>query len=127
LQLDEVSVELIELRRQHISVRDKVVLFAAELLLGLDEIEAESVFACDLVTHREVIYPLELVESLVQEGLAWTWWPEDIPLVRVRIAEVISFQKTADKFGVTIQQLVQHFEVVDMVGSVLLLLWRHIV
>jgi hypothetical protein len=70
LQLDEVSVELIELRRQHISVRDKVVLFAAELLLGLDEIEAESVFACDLVTHREVIYPLELVESLVQEGLA---------------------------------------------------------
>jgi hypothetical protein len=47
--------------------------------------------------------------------------------VRVRIAEVISFQKTADKFGVTIQQLVQHFEVVDMVGSVLLLLWRHIV
>ena len=70
LQLDEVSVELIKLRRQHVGVRDEVVLFAAEFFLGLDEIEAESVFARDLVTHREVIYPLELVESLVQERLA---------------------------------------------------------
>ena len=127
LELDEVRVELIELARQHISVRDEVVLFAAELFLRLHKVEAEAVLPRDLVAHGEVVYSLELVEALIEERLARAGGPEHVPLVRVSVSEVVRLEQTAHQLGVAIKQFVKHLEVVDVVGPVLLLLGRHIV
>lgn len=61
--------KFIHLFWQNVSVRNEIVLFCAKFLLGSDVVEAETILASDLETHREMVYPLELVQLLVVEVL----------------------------------------------------------
>jgi hypothetical protein len=60
-QLLIVSIELPKLIRQDISVRHKVEVVLAVLLLQTDHVAAESVFAGDLVALRKVVDLLVLI------------------------------------------------------------------
>ena len=78
-----------ELIWQNVSVWYEVKLRLAVLLLHLDYVVAESVFAGDLITLWEVIYPLELIQTFVKVAFAGAACPENIPLVRVSKVEAI--------------------------------------
>ena len=54
-------MEVLEFIWQDVSVRNEVKLGAAEALLHLDIVVAQSVFPCDLMTLWEVIDFLELI------------------------------------------------------------------
>ena len=74
-------MEVLEFIWQDVSVRDEVKLVATEALLHLDIVEAQSVLPCNLMTLREVIDLLELIESFIQVALARTGRPEDVPFM----------------------------------------------
>lgn len=65
LQLLVVVVEVTKLIGQDVSVRRKVKTALAESFLHSDDVEAESILASDLVTLREVVNLLVLIETLV--------------------------------------------------------------
>lgn len=91
-QLLVVSVEVVELLRQDVSVGDEIVLTTPKTLLHLHVIVAKPILASDLITHGEVIDLLELIETLVEVTLAGAGRPQDIPLVRVSVAETVCFE-----------------------------------
>ena len=72
LELLIVVVEVSKLIRQDVSVRAEVKGTFAEALLEAHDIEAKTVLARDLVTLREVIDLLVLVQALVLVALART-------------------------------------------------------
>lgn len=69
-QLLEMSVELVELLGQYVSIRYKVVLFASKLLLRLHKVCAKPVFPRYFITHRKMIDALKLIQSFVEERFA---------------------------------------------------------
>lgn len=95
--------------------------------MSFDKVEAQSVFACDLVTHWEVVDSLILVETLIQEGLARAARPQDVPLVGVSIGKVVCLQETAHELCVSVQNFVKHFEVIHVVTALACLVWRLVV
>ena len=80
---------------QDVGVWNEVELVAPESLLHLHVVVAESILPCDLIRLREVIDPLELIESLVKIRFATASGPEDVPLVRVGIVEGVGLQDGA--------------------------------
>ena len=54
-----------ELVRQDVGVGDEVKLGSAESFLHLDIVVAKAILACDLIAHREVVDPLELIEAFI--------------------------------------------------------------
>lgn len=70
LQLHVVSMEFVVLVWQNIGVRDEIIILDSILLLGFYKIEAEAVFAGDLIAHWEVINPLKFVQALIEERFA---------------------------------------------------------
>lgn len=65
-----VGVKVMELVRQDVGVGDEIELLPAEPLLHLHVVEAQSVFAGDLVALREVVDPLELIQAFIKVALA---------------------------------------------------------
>lgn len=63
-------MEIVEFIREDIGVGGKVKLLSTKLVLHFDEVVAKPVLAGDFVTHREVVYALELVETFVEEAFA---------------------------------------------------------
>ena len=61
LELLVMSVEVMELVRQDVSVRNKVKLTPAETFLHLDVVEAKSIFTSNFIALWEVVDSLELV------------------------------------------------------------------
>lgn len=61
---------------QNVGIRHEIECFSPELFLSLDIVETESVLASNLIRRREVVEPLELVQTLVEVGLATTASPE---------------------------------------------------
>lgn len=72
LQFLIVVVEVSELIRQDVSVGNEIEGILAIPFLHAHNIEAESVFACDFVTHRELVDFLVFVEPLILVGLTGT-------------------------------------------------------
>ena len=64
-QLLEVRMEVVKLIWQDVGLGDEIELLAAEALLHLHVVVAETVLSRDLMTLREVIDPLELVQAFV--------------------------------------------------------------
>ena len=64
-QFLEVRMEVVKLIWEDVGFGDEIELLAAEALLHLHVVVAEAVLARDLMTLREVIDPLELVEAFV--------------------------------------------------------------
>lgn len=122
-----MRMKLVEFLRQHICVRYEVILSAAIFFLRFDKVKTKAVFAGNLVGHGEMVDSLVLIETLVQEGFAGGAAPEDIPLVRICVAEIVGLQQGSHQLGVPVEQLVQAFEVVQVVASAGLLLRRHVV
>jgi len=63
-------MKFVVLIRQDVGVGNEIVVLCPEFLLGLNKIEAEPVLARDFIAHRKMIYPLELIETLIEERLA---------------------------------------------------------
>jgi hypothetical protein len=74
-----------------------------------------------------MVNPLKFVEALVKERFAGGAGPEDVPLVRIGIPKTIGFEDASDEFGVTVEQLIHHLKVVDVVTALLLLGGRYII
>ena len=69
---------------------------------------------------REMIYPLVLIQALVEISLATAARPKDVPLVRLSVCKTVGFAETAHKLCVTLQDLVKQFTVVDVVTALAL-------
>ena len=65
-----VLVELTEFIRKNVSVGHEVEMLLAISFLHPDNVEAKSIFPCDLVALGEVVYLLVLVQSFIQVALA---------------------------------------------------------
>ncbi len=70
LQLLVVIVEVAELVGQDVGVRTEIKGTLSKALLEANDVEAKSVFACDFIALREVVYLLVLIQSLILVGLA---------------------------------------------------------
>lgn len=116
-ELQVVLMEVVELIGQDVGLGDEIELQAPEALLHLHVVVAQAVLARDLVALREVIDALELVQAFVEVALARARRPEEVPLVRVCVTEPIMLQNRSHKFGVTLQQFVQHLAVIDVVAA----------
>ena len=84
--------------------------------MHLNIVETESVFSGDLVALREVIDALKFVQTFIEITFAGASRPEDIPLMRVRIIEIVRLQNRADQLGVALEQFVEHFAVIDVIA-----------
>jgi hypothetical protein len=70
LQFLIMSVEVAELIRQDIGIRDEIKVALAKFLLHADHIVTEPVLTSDFIALREVIYFLVLVKALIKVALA---------------------------------------------------------
>ena len=61
-----MGVEVMELIRQDVRIRNKVELFSTEALLHLHIVIAKTVFSRDFIALREVIDSLEFVETFIE-------------------------------------------------------------
>ena len=61
-----MGVEVMELIRQDVRIRNKVELFSTEALLHLHIVIAETVLSCNFIALREVIDPLEFIEAFIE-------------------------------------------------------------
>jgi hypothetical protein len=102
---------------ENVGVRNEVVIVAAELLLSLHVIKAQSVLSCDFIRLREVVESLELVQTFVNISFATAASPEQVPLVRLSVREPISLAKRPNKLGVSLQDFVEHFVVIDVISA----------
>ena len=89
-------MEVVEFIWKNISLGDEVKLLSTKTLLHLDIVVAESILPRNLVTLWKVIDSLELVQALIQIALARAGRPEEVPLVRVSMAEGIVFQNRSN-------------------------------
>lgn len=78
-------VKITKLIRQDISVRYEVKSPLTKPFLHSHDIEAESILASDLMTLREVVNLLVLIEPFVLIRLAAARAPKQIPLMGFRI------------------------------------------
>ena len=85
--------------------------------MHLHIVETESVFSGNLVALWEVVDALELIEAFIEVAFAGAGRPEDIPLVRVRVVEIVRLQNRTDQLCVTLEKLVEHFAVIDVVAA----------
>ena len=83
LKLLVMVVKVTEFVRQDVGIGTEVQSRLAEALLQPNYIETESVLAGNLITLREMVKFLELIEAFVLVALAGTGTPQDVPLVRV--------------------------------------------
>jgi hypothetical protein len=88
----EVLLEVSELLWQDVCVSHYVKRISSKLFLHFNQVVAQSVFPCDLVTGWEVIHFLILVQTLIDVGLATWRTPEEIPFMRICVWETISFK-----------------------------------
>jgi hypothetical protein len=95
-----MHIEIRKLFRQAVSVRDFFELFVPILFLHFDEVLAKLVLASHLVTAREVVDLLKLIQAFVHIRLATGVHPEDVPVVAIRVVEPTRFQNGPAKFGV---------------------------
>ena len=82
LELLVVFIEFAKLIWEDVSVWHEVEVLFAISFLHPDNVEAKSVFPRDLMTLREVVDLLILVQSFVEVALATGGAPENIPLMR---------------------------------------------
>ena len=68
-KLLKVRVKVLKLVGQDVSVSNEVKIISPEALLHLYVVVTEAIFTGYFMTLREVIYTLELVESLIEERL----------------------------------------------------------
>ena len=106
-----------ELIRQNVCIRNKVELFSAEALLHLHIVIAETVLSRDFIALREVIDPLEFVETFIEVTFTGACWPQDVPFVRLCIGKCIGFEQRANKLCLSLQNFVEHLLVVYVVSS----------
>ena len=91
-QFLEMSMEVVEFIWKNVSLGDEVKLLSTKTLLHLDIVIAKTILPRNLVTLWEVIDSLELVQALIKIALARAGRPEEVPLVRVSVAEGIVFK-----------------------------------
>ena len=91
-QLLIMSMEVMKLIRQDVSVRNEIKLRPAKSLLHLYIVETKSVFSGDFVALREVVDALKFVQTLIEITFAGTSRPQDIPLMRIRVIKVVCLQ-----------------------------------
>ena len=64
-----------------------------------------------------MVYPLELIQTLIEVSFATAARPEQIPLMGLSVSESICLTETPDQLGVSLQYFVEKLAVVDMVAS----------
>lgn len=84
-----MRIEVSKLLWKDIGIWDKVEIVLAMPLLHLHYVLAQVVLSSDLIAGGEVVDLLVLIQSLIEIGFAAAIAPKDIPLVRLRVIEVI--------------------------------------
>ena len=112
-----MGVEVVKLIWQDIRFGDEIELLAAEALLHLHVVIAQSVFPRDFIALRKMINPLVLVQAFVQVALARAGRPEQVPLMRLSVLKIVVFEERTHKFSLAFQYLVQHFLIVNVMAS----------
>jgi hypothetical protein len=92
LQFLIMRIKIPELIGQYVCIGYKIKWRLPEFLLHPHHIVAETVLPGDLIGLREVVDLLELVQALVEVALARGGAPEDVPLVRLRVAEAVALE-----------------------------------
>ena len=73
----------------------------------LIDIDAEPIFPCDFVTLRKMVDLLILVEPIIQIGFAGAAAPNNVPLMRVGVREMIGLEDGPHQFSVSPEDLVE--------------------
>lgn len=121
-----MGVEVVEFARQNVRLWDEIKCLSPEALLHLDIVVTQTVLAGDLVTHWEVVDPLELIKTFVEIALAGTGGPEEVPLVRLSVAKAVRLEQRSYQLGLSFQYFVEHLLVVDVVSSPICLTHVHV-
>ena len=109
-----VSVEVMKLVWQDVGVGDEVKLLSAIPFLHLDVVVTKTVFARDLVTLWEVVHSLVLIQPLVEVAFAGASCPQQVPFVRLRCSELVCLEDRPNKFGLALEDFVEHLLVVNV-------------
>jgi hypothetical protein len=115
LQFLIMRIKIAELIRQYVCIRYKIKWRLSEFLLHPHHIVAETVLPGDLIGLREVVDLLELVQALVEVALARGGAPEDVPLVRLRVAEAVALEDWAKQLVVEAQHLIKELWILYVV------------
>lgn len=116
LQLLVMLVEFSKFIRKNVSVRNEIEMLLPEPFLHSDDIETESVFTRDLMTLREMINLLVLVEALVEIAFATRGAPKNVPFVRLGRGKSCRLEHRPDQFVIESQHLEEKLTVFNMVA-----------
>jgi len=112
-----MCVEISILIWKDISIRNKIEVFPAVLILKFDIVVAKPVFSCYFITGREMVYFLIFIQAFIQIALTGRRGPEDVPLVALRVFEPVHLQERPHQFGVATQDFVKQIGVFYVVGT----------
>jgi hypothetical protein len=87
-----MSVEVTEFIWKNVGVWYEIEVAFPELFLHADHIIAKSVLSSDLITLREMIDFLVLIQAFIQVALAAGRAPQDVPLMRLSVREPVAFE-----------------------------------
>jgi hypothetical protein len=91
LQLIVMHVEICVLFRQTVAVRNNVEWSMSKLFLHVNYVLTKIVFPCDLITSREMVHFLILIETFIYVGVGTVGHPQDVPVVRLCHPEPVNF------------------------------------
>lgn len=91
LQLVVVHVEICVLLRQTVAIRNNVEWSMSKLFLHVNYVLAKVVLPCDLITSREMVYFLVLIETFIHVRVGTIGHPQDVPVVRFCHPEPVNF------------------------------------
>jgi len=100
-------LKLRKLIREHVCLRYEVKICLAVLFLHTSNVNREPILPSELETVGEMVDLLELVQSLVEVGLALGVGPEDVPVVAVSATEAVYLKEVADELGFAFKQFVE--------------------
>ena len=103
--------------RQNVCIRNKVILRATKSLLHFDIVVAKSIFPSDFITLWKMVYSLEFIESFVEVAFARACRPEHVPFMTLCVAERVCLEDASHQLCVTLEELVKHFTVVNVVTA----------
>lgn len=106
----EVRVEISELVRQIIAIRNYIERFLAKAFLHLDHIFAQTVFSRQLIAHGKVVNFLILVHLIVDVGLHTLAGPLDVPLIALCLVHAIRLEHSLHEFSIRLHHLEEHVE-----------------
>jgi hypothetical protein len=115
LELLVMGVEVTELVRKDVCVRNEIIILLPVSFLHSDHVEAKSILPGDLVRLREMVNLLIFVQSFIKVAFARGGAPEDIPFMGLCVLEPIHFEHGPDQLIIKSEHFEKKFRVFNVI------------